>query len=125
LAFSFVPPAAVMTSITQVGRGSKSILRAPERILRREIWCGTAKPDRGTAGSRRQATYIHDETLGPMVMRMASFFPFQATYYLNGHSFIEQELKRNKIDFRKNDKRSWPSTISKRCKGLPIGSPAR
>jgi hypothetical protein len=47
--------------------------------------------------------YLRDETLGPMVMRMASFFPFQATYYLNGHSFIEQELNRNKIGFRKND----------------------
>ena len=38
--------------------------------------------------------YIRDETLGPMVMRVASFLPFQATYYLNGHSFIEQELNR-------------------------------
>ena len=47
--------------------------------------------------------YIRDETLGPMVMRVASFFPFQATYYLNGHSFIEQELTRNKVGFRKND----------------------
>ena len=47
--------------------------------------------------------YLRDETLGPMVMRVASFFPFQATYYLNGHSFIEQELDRNKICFRKND----------------------
>ncbi len=47
--------------------------------------------------------YLRDETLGPMVMRMASFFPFQATYYLNGHSFIEQELNRAKIGFRKND----------------------
>jgi hypothetical protein len=36
-------------------------------------------------------------------MRLASFFPFQATYYLNGHSFIEQELNRDKIGFRKND----------------------
>jgi hypothetical protein len=33
--------------------------------------------------------YIRDETLGPMVIRIASFLPFQATYYLNGHSFIE------------------------------------
>ena len=47
--------------------------------------------------------YLRDETLGPMVMRVASFFPFQATYYLNGHSFIEQELNRNRIGFRKND----------------------
>jgi hypothetical protein len=47
--------------------------------------------------------YIRDETLGPMVMRIASFFPFQATYYLNGHSFIEQELNRQGVRFRKND----------------------
>src|SRR6266550_5420910 len=39
--------------------------------------------------------YIYDEVLGPIVMRVASFLPFQATYYyLNGHSFIEEELKR-------------------------------
>ena len=47
--------------------------------------------------------YIRDEVLGPMVMRVASFFPFQTTYYLNGHSFIERELKRAEIGFRKND----------------------
>src|SRR5437763_1267385 len=47
--------------------------------------------------------YIRDETLGPIVMRVASFFPFQTTYYLNGHSFIEQELNRAQIGFRKND----------------------
>jgi len=47
--------------------------------------------------------YIRDEVLGPMVMRVASFFPFQATYYLNGHCFIEQELKRAGINFHKND----------------------
>ena len=47
--------------------------------------------------------YIRDETLGPIAMRVASFFPFQTTYYLNGHSFIEQELNRAGIGFRKND----------------------
>jgi hypothetical protein len=47
--------------------------------------------------------YIRDEVLGAMVMRVASFFPFQATYYLNGHSFIEQELNRAGIGFRKHD----------------------
>ena len=34
---------------------------------------------------------------------MASFFPFHATYWLNGHSFMEQELKRKQIGFRKSD----------------------
>jgi hypothetical protein len=47
--------------------------------------------------------YIRDEVLGPMVMRVATFFPFQTTYYLNGHSFIEQELNRAQLGFRKND----------------------
>lgn len=47
--------------------------------------------------------YIRDEVLGPMVLRVGSFFPFQTTYYLNGHSFIERELQRLKISFRKDD----------------------
>ncbi len=47
--------------------------------------------------------YIYDQVLGPMVMRVGSFLPFQATYYLNGHSFIEQELKKAQVGFRKND----------------------
>ena len=51
--------------------------------------------------------YIRDEVLGPIVMRVASFFPFQTTYYLNGHSFIEQELTRAGIGFRKHDNAFW------------------
>jgi hypothetical protein len=47
--------------------------------------------------------YIRDEVLGPIVLRVASFFPFHATYWLNGHSFIEQELNRTHIGFRKSD----------------------
>ena len=47
--------------------------------------------------------YIRDEVLGPFVMRVSSFFPFQTTYILNGHSFIERELKRAGVGFRKND----------------------
>jgi hypothetical protein len=47
--------------------------------------------------------YIRDEVLGPMVLRAGSFFPFQTTYYLNGHSFIERQLLRLNVSFRKND----------------------
>jgi hypothetical protein len=47
--------------------------------------------------------YIRDEIMGPMILRVGSFFPFQATYWINGHSFMEQELKRLKISFRKDD----------------------
>jgi hypothetical protein len=47
--------------------------------------------------------YIRDEVLGPIVMCVGSFFPFKTTYYLNGHSFIEHQLKQRNIGFRKND----------------------
>jgi hypothetical protein len=47
--------------------------------------------------------YIRDEILGPMVIRVATFLPFQTTYYLNGHSFMEGELHRSKIAHRKDD----------------------
>jgi len=47
--------------------------------------------------------YIRDQVLGPIIVRVASFFPFHATYWLNGHSFIERELDRAGITFRKDD----------------------
>ena len=47
--------------------------------------------------------YIRDEVLGPIIVRVASFFPFHATYWLNGHSFMERELTRGGIGFRKDD----------------------
>ncbi len=47
--------------------------------------------------------YIRDEVLGPIIVRVASFFPFHATYWLNGHSFIERELRRAGAAFHKND----------------------
>src|SRR6516165_1348064 len=47
--------------------------------------------------------YIRDEVLGPMAMCVGSFLLFQTTYYLNGHNFIERELIRKNIDFRKDD----------------------
>jgi len=49
--------------------------------------------------------YIHDEVAGPMVLRIGSFLPFTLTAYLNGHHFIEQQLLRQKIPFRKEDNR--------------------
>ncbi len=48
--------------------------------------------------------YVRDEVLGPIVVCIASFFPFHASYWLNGRSFIEQELSRTKVvPFRKDD----------------------
>jgi hypothetical protein len=47
--------------------------------------------------------YIRDEVLGPMVMCVGSFLPFQTTYYLNGHHYIAGQLQRLGIRFRKDD----------------------
>jgi hypothetical protein len=47
--------------------------------------------------------YIRDEVLGPLVVCVGSFLPFQTTYYLNGHHFIEGELRRQGVRFRKDD----------------------
>ena len=38
--------------------------------------------------------YIRDEVLGPLVMCVGSFLPFQTTYYLNGHHIIAGDLQR-------------------------------
>ena len=47
--------------------------------------------------------YIRDEVLGPIALCVGSFLPFSITYYLNGHSFMERELERAGVPFRKDD----------------------
>ena len=47
--------------------------------------------------------YIRDEVLGPLVMCVGSFLPFQTTYYLNGHHIIAGELRRRGVRFRTDD----------------------
>jgi hypothetical protein len=47
--------------------------------------------------------YLRDEVLGPCIVCVGSFLPFQTTYYLNGHHVIAGELQRAGITFRKDD----------------------
>ena len=47
--------------------------------------------------------YVLDPVMGPMSVRVASYFPFNVTCYLNGHSFVAQELRRAGVRFRKFD----------------------
>src|SRR5262245_11045242 len=47
--------------------------------------------------------YIRDEVLGPFVLCVGSFLPFQTTYYLNGPHIIDVEPQRAGIRFRKDD----------------------
>lgn len=47
--------------------------------------------------------YVLDPVMGPMSVRVASYFPFNVTCYFNGHSFVAQELTRASVRFRKAD----------------------
>lgn len=47
--------------------------------------------------------YLRDEVLGRMIVRVGSFLPFHCTYWLNGHDFIENQLRRRGRSFRQDD----------------------
>ena len=47
--------------------------------------------------------YVLDPVLGPMSLRVGTFLPFTLACFLNGHSFLAQELTRQDVGFRKDD----------------------
>ena len=47
--------------------------------------------------------YIWDEVLGPISLCVGSFLPFSMTFWVNGHHYIERELLRQGVRFRKDD----------------------
>jgi len=47
--------------------------------------------------------YVRDPMIGPLSMCVGTYLPFQTTYYLNGHNFMEIELRRQGVTFRKDD----------------------
>jgi hypothetical protein len=47
--------------------------------------------------------YLLDPVLGPMSLRVGTFLPFTLACFLNGHSFLAQELTRAGVTFRKDD----------------------
>ena len=47
--------------------------------------------------------YLRDEVLGPMILCVGSFLPFQTRYWINGHSFIAVEPQRQGLRFHKDD----------------------
>ena len=104
----------VLPSLRRMGTGtpmastssSRAWSKADLSVQRAEVsHPGSQPPHSGASDEPLHALLFlpAGRTLGPMVMRVASFFPFQATYCLNGHSFMEQELNRKQIGFRKND----------------------
>ena len=68
----------------------------------------TADPDSRIVTRQRSrythdSFYIRDEILGPFVLCVGSFLPFQTTYSLNAHHVIAGELQRQGVRFRKDD----------------------
>jgi hypothetical protein len=47
--------------------------------------------------------YLLDPVLGPMSVRVGTFLPFTLAVFINGHSFLAQELSRLGVGFRKDD----------------------
>jgi hypothetical protein len=47
--------------------------------------------------------YLLDPVLGPMSLRVGTFLPFTLACFLNGHSFLAQELTGRGVGFRKDD----------------------
>lgn len=47
--------------------------------------------------------YVLDPLMGPMSLRVGTFLPFTLACFLNGHSFLAQELTRQGVAFRKDD----------------------
>ncbi len=47
--------------------------------------------------------YIRDPVIGALAMCVGTYLPFLTTYYLNGHNFIEIELRGQGVQFRKDD----------------------
>jgi hypothetical protein len=60
--------------------------------------------------------YIRDDVLGPFVVCVGSFLPFQTTYYLNGHHFIAGELERQGFASGAMTMRSCRPPTPSRCK---------
>ena len=47
--------------------------------------------------------YVFDPILGPMSLRVGTYLPFSVQAYLNGHSFVAEQLTRQKVGFEKYD----------------------
>jgi hypothetical protein len=56
-----------------------------------------------------------------MSICVGSFLPYQITYYLNGHRYIERELLRQRVAFRKDDNAFLATADPRPYKPQPTG----
>jgi hypothetical protein len=47
--------------------------------------------------------YVLDPIMGPMSLRVGTYLPFTVGCYMNGHSYLDRELRRLGVRFRKDD----------------------
>lgn len=47
--------------------------------------------------------YVFDSVMGPMSVRVSTYLPFSIQVWLNGHSFVAEQLTRQGVGFEKHD----------------------
>jgi len=88
------------TSSSRAGAGAELRISVPKYPPRIQI---TASRPANAAASRTTTSTSRRNPGPDGDSGRHRSFAFQTTYYLNGHSFIEQELKRAQVGFRKTD----------------------
>ena len=66
--------------------------------------------------------YILDPVVGPMSLRVGTYLPFAVNCYMNGHSYLAAELRKQQVLFRKQDNAivgcADPSALQRLADGL-------
>lgn len=47
--------------------------------------------------------YVLDPVMGPMSLRVATYLPFTVACFMNGHSYLDRQLRRLRVRFRRED----------------------
>src|SRR5260370_42651588 len=64
--------------------------------------------------------YIRDPVIGPLAMCVGTYLPFQTTYYLNGHNFMEIDSAVREWLLAKTTTRSYRPRIRRQSRRQPI-----
>ncbi len=66
--------------------------------------------------------YVHDPDWGPAFLKIGSYFPFPVKLCLNGHEWVKQQLRRERVAFQALDNGflscRWPDRLQQICDAL-------
>jgi hypothetical protein len=79
--------------ITAYARNHKIPVLKAEKGMSKED-CVRPHLQRMERRNQHGVCYVRDPVIGPLAMCVGTYLPFQTTYYLNGHNFVEIELLR-------------------------------